>query len=305
MFKFSSSINVELVTFVIFWGFLVRITDSGDGCGASWPLCPELKTLSAASLIEFVHRLSTIGLVFFFTIFAIKAWRFFYLRKLIHYILVLISLEALIGAIIVLGKFPGSELNFLKLTFYGGHIIISSLLLIFFCLLKEATHSAKDVQLVAIFKNTPLILLLLLAFSGSINASLSVSKEFQNVLQNNHLMGLSYFQKFKHFLVLHFERLYDFLNISPHNLGFFDSLVILFAHSHLALSCILLLVTGYNFYTGKFSAQVSLGIGITALTGAIIPLSFGHKIAKAGHVFFYLISLRLLTVQSLRSSEAH
>lgn len=303
MFKLSSSINLELVTFVIFWGFLVRITDSGDGCGANWPLCPELKTLSAASLIEFAHRLSTIGLVFFFMIFAVKAWRFFYLRKLIHYILVLILLEALVGAVIVLGKFPGSELNFLKLTFYGGHIILSSLLLIFFCVLKEATHSAKKLKLSAVFRNIHLILLLLLAFSGSINASLSVSKEFQDALQSNHLTGLSYFQKLGHFFALHFERLFDFFMISPHNLGFSDFLLILFAHSHSALACILLVLTGFSFYTGKLSAQVCLGIFITTLSGAIIPLSFGHVMAKAGHIFFYLISLRLLTTYSLRSGE--
>ncbi len=49
---------------VILWGAYVRVSFSGDGCGAHWPDCGKVLTVVAthAPVIEFAHRLST-GLV--------------------------------------------------------------------------------------------------------------------------------------------------------------------------------------------------------------------------------------------------
>lgn len=49
---------------VILWGAYVRVSFSGDGCGAHWPTCGNVLTMTAthAPKIEFAHRMST-GLV--------------------------------------------------------------------------------------------------------------------------------------------------------------------------------------------------------------------------------------------------
>src|SRR5919202_537033 len=47
---------------VILWGAYVRVSFSGDGCGAHWPFCAGQvlpQHMSAPTLIEFTHRMMT------------------------------------------------------------------------------------------------------------------------------------------------------------------------------------------------------------------------------------------------------
>ena len=47
---------------VILWGAYVRVSFSGDGCGAHWPFCNGYvvpQHMAKPMLIEFTHRLMT------------------------------------------------------------------------------------------------------------------------------------------------------------------------------------------------------------------------------------------------------
>lgn len=94
---------------VMAWGAYVRATFSGDGCGSHWPLCNgeivphphQLKTY-----VELSHRVSAgAGM---FLVYAMTAWAFRVrpkgdpVRRSATWASVFVSMEAVIGAVIVL-----------------------------------------------------------------------------------------------------------------------------------------------------------------------------------------------------------
>ena len=96
---------------VMAWGAYVRATFSGDGCGSHWPLCngevvphpQQLKTY-----VELSHRVSAgVGMVL---VYAMAVWAFRTLgkgspvRRTAAWASVFVSMEAVIGAVIVLFK---------------------------------------------------------------------------------------------------------------------------------------------------------------------------------------------------------
>src|SRR5271165_2525187 len=101
---------------VVAWGGLVRASHSGDGCGSNWPTCngevfpshPVLKTR-----IEFTHRVmsgASLALIvawalWAFARFPARSWP----RRGAAAALLLILLEALIGAAIVLLRLVGAD----------------------------------------------------------------------------------------------------------------------------------------------------------------------------------------------------
>lgn len=96
---------------VMAWGAYVRATFSGDGCGSHWPLCNgelvvhphQLKTV-----IELSHRVSA-GVAMIF-VYALTVWAFRAepkgapVRRTSAWASVFVSMEAVIGAVIVLFK---------------------------------------------------------------------------------------------------------------------------------------------------------------------------------------------------------
>lgn len=121
--------------FVIIWGAAVRATGSGAGCGSHWPLCngevvpraPEL-----ATIIEFTHRitsglalLSVAALVYF-------AWRLFpkghLVRKASVWSLILILVEALLGAGLVLLEYVEQNKSFGRAVYLAAHLTNTLLL---------------------------------------------------------------------------------------------------------------------------------------------------------------------------------
>ena len=47
---------------VILWGYFLRISESGDGCGTDWPLCNGAVipgTLPFSTLVELSHRITS------------------------------------------------------------------------------------------------------------------------------------------------------------------------------------------------------------------------------------------------------
>jgi heme A synthase len=61
----------------ILWGYFLRISESGDGCGTDWPLCRAVVTSDSpefATWVELTHRLSS-GLVLI-GVLALMIWAF-------------------------------------------------------------------------------------------------------------------------------------------------------------------------------------------------------------------------------------
>lgn len=98
--------------FVLLAGALVSKTGSGDGCGASWPLC-EGQLLPAAntkSIIEYSHRAIT-GIVGIAVVaFAVVLWRNYAHRLEMRWIagaaIFLLLLQSFLGAWVVLAPQP-------------------------------------------------------------------------------------------------------------------------------------------------------------------------------------------------------
>ena len=96
---------------VMAWGAYVRATFSGDGCGSHWPLCngevvPHPQHLK--TVVELSHRLSA-G-VAMFLVYTLTVWAFRTrpkgdaVRRTAAWASVFVSMEAVIGAVIVLFK---------------------------------------------------------------------------------------------------------------------------------------------------------------------------------------------------------
>jgi cytochrome c oxidase assembly protein subunit 15 len=109
---------VGYFVFVVLLGAVVRATDSGGGCGQSWPLCngdffPHHPRL--ATIIEFTHR-STSG-VCTVLLLALTVWTFFSTyrghraRKAVLWSVFFLVTEALLGAALVLKHWVESNVS--------------------------------------------------------------------------------------------------------------------------------------------------------------------------------------------------
>ena len=127
------ALGVNLI--VILQGAVVRATGSGAGCGSHWPLCngevvplaPNMETL-----IEFSHRLLSLGALLVGAWLLIAAWR---LRKerpnlwgaaLASFVFLI--LEALLGAATVLLGLTGENTTIARGVMVASHLVNSLLL---------------------------------------------------------------------------------------------------------------------------------------------------------------------------------
>lgn len=118
--KITGIISVVGVFFVNALGFIDHDTKSGMGCGADWPLCrgdlvPSFTT--NAVMIEYVHRLLTLGFVAALAIFLVAitrrslqtpAW-----TRLVRVLLALLVVETIICTAGVLWNVPGIIMSWL------------------------------------------------------------------------------------------------------------------------------------------------------------------------------------------------
>jgi heme A synthase len=121
---------------VVLWGAVVRATGSGAGCGSHWPLCngevvPRAPT--TATLIEVTHRASS-GLALLMVV-ALTVWchrrlpRAHPARRAALWSLVLIIVEAAIGAGLVLFELVGSNASAARAAYMGLHLLVTFFLL--------------------------------------------------------------------------------------------------------------------------------------------------------------------------------
>lgn len=121
---------------VVLWGAFVRATGSGAGCGSHWPLCNgEVLPRGARieTLIEFSHR-TTSGIALILVV-ALAVWalrvfaRGHHVRKAALASLVLMLVEALVGAGLVLLELVAHNVSVARAYWMAGHLINTFLLL--------------------------------------------------------------------------------------------------------------------------------------------------------------------------------
>lgn len=149
---------------VIVWGVFLRASKSGDGCGQHWLTChgevipsaPELKTV-----IEFSHRITS-GIAFL-VVLALVVWAFRRyakgnpIRKAAVISFVFISIEALVGAGLVLTGNTAETLTDARPFWMIGHLTNTFILLAFLTLTAWFASGGKRLS----FKAQPKVLLML------------------------------------------------------------------------------------------------------------------------------------------------
>ena len=121
---------------IILWGAWVRASGSGAGCGNHWPLCNGTvlpQSPSIATLIEFMHR-ATSGLALAMVIVLVLATRRAFpaghrARKAAIASLILMCVEALIGAGLVLFKLVATDASLTRGISLGVHLVNTQFLL--------------------------------------------------------------------------------------------------------------------------------------------------------------------------------
>lgn len=137
--KTFKSFNFYLILYtilVIVWGAWVRISHSGDGCGASWPLCHDefipVAATEGKTWVEYLHRVTSgiYGIIIFV--------QFFWGRKLFakaHPVqfwlwmsLIFTITEALLGAKLVLFELVGDNQSIFRVIAMTLHLVNSMIL---------------------------------------------------------------------------------------------------------------------------------------------------------------------------------
>src|ERR1700712_2423055 len=90
---------------VILWGAYVRVSYSGDGCGAHWPFCNGQalpQNMTKPTIIEFTHRMMTSAdVVLVLALVALAFWAYpkrHIVRRFAFASLVFLFVEAALGA---------------------------------------------------------------------------------------------------------------------------------------------------------------------------------------------------------------
>jgi heme a synthase len=121
---------------VILWGAYVRVSFSGDGCGAHWPFCNGQvipQNMGAPMAIEFTHRMMTSIDSVAVIAMSVVAFRTFPRRHLIRLFsvlsLVFLFIEALLGAGLVLLRYVAHDQSAGRAWYLSAHLTNTMLLL--------------------------------------------------------------------------------------------------------------------------------------------------------------------------------
>lgn len=174
-FKSFSFFTLVWTLAVILWGAWVRFSHSGDGCGKNWPLCGnQLLPDNAFAWIEWIHRVTSglsLLLVVVLWFVSLKIYpKKHLIRKCSTAALILIIIEALIGAALVLASLTGSDSSTLRTLVLSLHLLNSLVLVgsLVFCWQGALTSQIQIQKPVFYF----FLLFPVLALTGSL-ASLS------------------------------------------------------------------------------------------------------------------------------------
>ena len=121
---------------VILWGAYVRVSFSGDGCGAHWPTCEGQfipRAMAAPMAIEFTHRVMTS--LDTAAVLALVLWAFlaypkrFSVRRYAVLSLIFLLIEALLGAGLVLFRYVAKDQSAGRVWYLSAHLTNTMLLL--------------------------------------------------------------------------------------------------------------------------------------------------------------------------------
>jgi len=121
---------------VILWGAYVRVSFSGDGCGAHWPTCNGQVLpgeMTAPTLIEFTHRMMTS--VDCIALIALCVWAFIAfpkshaVRRYAVLSVIFLFIEALLGAGLVLFRHVARDESAGRAWYLSAHLVNTMLLL--------------------------------------------------------------------------------------------------------------------------------------------------------------------------------
>lgn len=111
----------------ILWGYFLRISESGDGCGTDWPLCNGALVPTAphfSTFVEFTHRLSSGLVLVLVLVMAVWAFRVYprgaAVRKAAGASLLFTVSESLFGALLVVFGWVATDIS-------AGRILIRPL----------------------------------------------------------------------------------------------------------------------------------------------------------------------------------
>ncbi|OZU90194.1 hypothetical protein CIL03_03360 [Virgibacillus indicus] len=157
--------TVILTYFLIVFGGYVASSESGMGCGPEWPLCngEVIPELSGDTLIEFGHRV--IGAVLFILtiiLFAkVRKENNQLANKVANWMLSLLTLQLIMGAIVVFYHLPSSIITL--------HLLIAMIflaMLIWFWRYKDPSASFKHNHGIALKKHLNILITLLFITIG-------------------------------------------------------------------------------------------------------------------------------------------
>jgi len=186
---------------VVLWGAIVRATDSGDGCGAHWPLCngvvlPQLARFH--TFVEFTHRVMSGASLFLIAALLVWAWRATRRRQLARWFavasMVLVLNEALLGAGIVLLRLVAQNQSAARAVYLSFHFANTLLLLAALALTAEFLSRPRDKAATAfrrgrlIFPLLGILATLVVGVSGSLAAlgdTLFPATSLSNALQQD------------------------------------------------------------------------------------------------------------------------
>jgi len=121
---------------VILWGAYVRVSFSGDGCGAHWPTCNGQflpQKMAAPMAIEFTHRMMTSLDTFAVLLLVAWAWAAFpkrhAVRRYASLALLFLLIEALLGAGLVLFRYVARDQSAGRVWYLSAHLTNTMLLL--------------------------------------------------------------------------------------------------------------------------------------------------------------------------------
>lgn len=121
---------------VILWGAYVRVSYSGDGCGANWPFCNGKalpQNMTKPTIIEFTHRMMTsLDTVLMLGLVGLAFWLFpkrHAVRRYAVASLVFLFVEAILGAGLVLFRLVARDQSVGRVWYLSAHLTNTMLLL--------------------------------------------------------------------------------------------------------------------------------------------------------------------------------
>ena len=121
---------------VILWGAYVRVSYSGDGCGAHWPFCNGQalpQNMSKPTIIEFTHRMMTsVDSILMIALVALAFWLYpkrHAIRRYAVASLGFLFVEALLGAGLVLFRKVAHDQSSGRIWYLSAHLTNTMLLL--------------------------------------------------------------------------------------------------------------------------------------------------------------------------------